>query len=165
MKKYLIYRNIEYNTTNTETPVVPSLASSVPSIIANSSPSDHPVVTRSRSDADGGEPTLSPPLPRSPIVSPVLLPIDDTNRTAIRQPADGLGNPSTSNTTTWRTNNNNNNDQEHRGMSWSSDDDDDEVPPSSRLRPVIIGGEDNANYHHSDDEDTLLTNLSLNTHN
>jgi hypothetical protein len=140
-------------------PIVPSLASSVPSIIANSSPSDHPVVIRSRSDADGGEPTLS-----SSIALPVLLPIDDTNRTAIRQPADGLGNPNTTNTSTWRASNNN---EERRVMSWSSDDedDDDEVPPSSRRRPVIIGGEDNTQYHHSDDEDTLLTNLSLNTHN
>jgi hypothetical protein len=141
--------------------VVPSLASSVPSIIANSSPSDHPVVIRSRSDADGEEPisSLSTALP-------VLLPLDDTNRTAIRQPADGLGNPSTTNTLTWRTN------EERRLMSWSSDDenddeddDDDVVPPSSRRRPVLVGGEDNPQYHHSDDEDTLIRNLSLNNHN
>jgi hypothetical protein len=150
---------MEYHPEDTETPVVPSLALSVPSIIANASPSssDHPVVIRSRSDADGEEPASSPP-----VASPVL-PLDDINRTAIRQPADGLGNPNTANTRTWRTNNNN---EERRVMSWSSDDDedeDDEVPPSSRLRPVLIGGEDNTQYHHSDDEDTLLTNLSLNT--
>jgi len=146
-----LQRRIEYNPINIEAPVVPSLASSVPSIIANSSPPDHPVITRSRSDADGEEPISSPPM-----ASPVLHPLDDTNRTAIRQPADGLGNPSTANTTTWRTNNNNN--EGRHVMSWSSDDnddEDDEVPPSSRLRPVLIGG-----------EDTLLTNLSLNnTHN
>lgn len=143
-----------------ETPVVPSLASSVPSIIANSSPTDHPVVTRSRSDADGEEPIPSPPT-----ASPVLISFDDTNRTAIRQPADGLGNPSTTHTATWRTSNTN---DERRVMSWSSNDendDDDEVPPSSRLRPVLIGGEDNTQYHHSDDEDILITNLSLNNHN
>ncbi|CAF1106276.1 unnamed protein product [Rotaria sp. Silwood1] len=150
-------RNIEYNPPNTDAPVVPSLASSVPSIIANSSPSDHSVVIRSRSDADGEEPISS-----SVVTSPVLLPQDDTNRTAIRQPADGLGN---SNTTTWRTNNNHNNNEEHRVTSWSSDDDDDEVPPSSRLRPVLIGGEDDRQNHHSNDEDTLVTNLSLNINN
>jgi hypothetical protein len=143
--------------------VVPSLALSVPSIIANSSSSDHPVVTRSRSDADGEEPISSPPT-----ASPVLHSFDDTNRTAIRQPADGLGNPSTTNALIWRTSNTN---EERRLMSWSSndeedeDDDDDVVPPSSRLRPVLIGGEDNTQYHHSDDEDTLLTNLSLTNHN
>jgi hypothetical protein len=154
----LIYRSPSYDSTITDSPVVPSLASSVPSIIANSSPVDPPVITRSRSDADGEEPTLSP------VASPVFLPLDDTNRTAVRQPADGLGNPSTTNTTTWRTSDSN---EERRVMSWSSDDDDDdndEVPPSSRLRPVLIGGEDNTQYHHSDDEDTLLTNLSLNPH-
>jgi hypothetical protein len=138
-------------------PVVPSLASSVPSIIANSSPTNHPIITRSRSDADGEEPTVSPP-----VVSPVLLSNDDTNRTAIRQPADGLGNP---NTTAWRTSDNNSNtNQERRVLSWSDDDEDDVVPPSSRLRPVLIGGEDNTPNHHSDDNDeTILTNLSLNT--
>ena len=55
---FLFFRNLiegfhsrknEYNPGNLEAaPVVPSLASSVPSIIANSSPSDHPDVTRSR---------------------------------------------------------------------------------------------------------------------
>ncbi|UJR22450.1 hypothetical protein I4U23_025508 [Adineta vaga] len=146
---------------NLETPVVPSLVSSVPSIIANSSPIDQSVVSRSRSNADGEEPTLTPP---------IVLPIDDTNRTAIRQPADGLGNPSTTNPNTWRTSNNL---DEHRVLSWSSDDnddDDDEVPPVSRLRPVLIGGEDNDTQHnHStindDNDDTILTNLSLNTPN
>ncbi|CAF0932548.1 unnamed protein product [Rotaria sordida] len=137
-------RNTQYNPPITDAPVVPSLASSVPSIIANSSSSDHSVVIRSRSDADGEEPTSLPS---------VVVSQDDTNRTAIRQPADGLGNSNT--TTTWQTNNNNNND-EHRVTSWSSDDDDDdddEVPPSSRLRPVLIGGEDDTQHHHSNDED------------
>ncbi len=141
--------------------MVPSLASSVPSIIANSSSPDHPVVTRSRSDADGEEPTLAPPA-----TSSVTFPVDDTNRTAIRQPADGLGNPSTTNPTTWRTSNSST--TERRVMSWSSTDEDDDeennnVPPSFRLRPVLIGGEDNTQYHQSDDDETILTNLSLNT--
>ncbi|CAF1030248.1 unnamed protein product [Adineta steineri] len=151
-----LQRNTQNSPPNTDSPVVPSLASSVPSIIANSSSTDHLAVIRSRSDADGEEPTLTPP---------IILPVDDTNRTAIRQPADGLGNPSTTNTTTWRTSNNT---EERRVISWSSDEDDDDdnnIPPSSRLRPVLIGGEDNTQHNHSNDDDTLLTNLSLNTQN
>ena len=155
---------------------MPSLALSVPSIIANSSPPDHPVVIRSRSDADGEEPSLSPPPPpptTTTTITPVVLPMSETNRTGIRQPADGLGNPSTTNTTSWRTTRT----HEDRPLaSWSSndeDDDDEQVPPSSRLRPVLIGGEDNPQYRHSDDDDddnnnnnnTLLTNLSLNNPN
>lgn len=157
---FSLSRHNERHSENLETPVVPSLALSVPSIIANSSPPDHPVVIRSRSDADGEEPSLSPPPPTTTL-SPVLHSMSETSRTAIRQPADGLGNPST----TTRTH------EDHPLVSWSSndedeDDDDEQVPPSSRLRPVLIGGEDNPQYHHSDDDDennnTLLTNLSLN---
>jgi hypothetical protein len=130
----------------------------VPSIIANSSPTAQPVIARSRSNADGEEPSLSPP---------VAPPIDDTNRAAIRLPADGLGNPSTTNTGVWRTSDNH---AERQLISWSSDDDDDdddddEVPLASRLRPVLIGGEDNPQVTHSNDDDTILTNLSLNTSN
>ena len=150
-----LQRTTEYNPANVETPVVPSLASSVPSIIANSSPTE-----QSRSNADGEEPSLA---------TPVVLPVDDTNRTAIRLPADGLGNPSTTNPNTWRTSTNV---DERRLTPSSSDDDEGEVPRASRLRPVLIGGEDDTQYsNHSnnipiDDNDiTILTNLSLNTSN
>ncbi|CAF3352852.1 unnamed protein product [Rotaria socialis] len=150
-------RSTPHSSAAIDAPVVPSLASSVPSIIGNSSSTDHPVVIRSRSDADGEEPTLSPP-----VVPPVPSPPVDSNRVAIRLPADGLGNSNT--TITWRPSNTN--DDARRLASWSSnDDDDDELPPSSRLRPVIIGGEDNTQSHRSDDEDTLLTDLSLNANN
>lgn len=155
----------ESNAGNDQAPVVPSLASSVPSIIDHSSPLDNPVVTRSRSDADGEEPTLSPSLPPPP----ALTASDDGHRPSIRQPADGLGNPSTMNLSSWRTSHR---DDEHDVLSWSNssnddddDDDDDEVPPSSRQRPVLIGGEDNRQYHPSTDADTLITNLSLNINN
>ncbi|CAF0869414.1 unnamed protein product [Adineta ricciae] len=150
-----LQRTTQYNPANDETPVVPSLASSIPSIIANSSPTD-----QSRSNADGEEPNLA---------SPAALPVDDTNRTAIRQPADGLGNPSTTNPNAWRTSTNV---DERRSVSSSSDDDEDEVPRASRLRPVLIGGEDDTHYNnHStnipidDNNNTILTNLSLNDSN
>lgn len=152
-------RNPEPDTATTNAPVVPSLASSVPSVIANSSTTDQSVVIRSRSDADGGEPSSSPPTTN---IIPAPAPLDETNRVAIRQPADGLGN---ANPTNWRTSNNNSNNEERSDLSWGSDDDDDGVPPSARQRPVIIGGEDNPLYHHSEDEETLLTDLSLNTNN
>lgn len=160
-----MYRINESNADPDQMPVVPSLASSVPSIIANSSPSDQPMVARSRSNADGEEPPpLSPPPPSSSSSSSDDDDDDDTNRTNIRQPADGLGNPSTVNLSTWRTSNHN---EEQNVLSWSSndDDDDDDVPPSARLRPVLIGGEDNTQSHHSNDDDLLISNLSLNTNN
>lgn len=141
-------------------PVVPSLASSVPSIIASST-TDSPVITRSRSDADGEEPVSSS------LVTSNQLPLDDTNRTVVaRQPADGLGNPSTNHTTTWRARVNH---PEQRVTSWDEDDDD-RIPPSSRLRPVLIGGEDERSTSHStaaaaddDGNATFFTNLSLDT--
>ena len=139
------------------------MTSSVPSIIANSSSSDQSIVTSSRSDADGEEPSGS-----ASAASFVSVPPDDNNRTAVRQPADGLGNSNTDNAVAWRTNNDN---EERRLMSWSIDDndddgdDDDEVPPTFRLRPVLIGGEDNVQNNYSDNEDVLLANLSFNSPN
>ena len=106
----------------------------MPSIIASST-SQSPVITRSRSDADGEEPLTSNQLPAGTVVT--------------RQPADGLGHPQT----TWRTRTN-----EQRVTSWSESEEDESVPPSSRLRPVLIGGEDERS---TENDPTLLSNLSL----
>lgn len=171
-QQFFFYRQTERNPEVLEAPVVPSLASSVASVIANSSSPDRPaVVSRSRSNADGEEPASSPLPPPARPITPVLVPTSETNRTGVRQPADGLGNPSTTNPTSWRTSQRH--DERHL-ISWSDndeEDDDDEVPPASRLRPVLIGGEDNPQFHHSDgdndddNDNTILTNLSLNNPN
>ena len=118
-----------------EPAIVPSLASSVASA---SSSSD--ATRRSRSDADGEEPTLVPPAPTT---------TDDSSRTVRRQPADGLGNP---NNHRWRTR-----DEEE------DEDEEDDRPPTSRLRPVLIGGEDERASTRVPPDDTvnLFNNLSL----
>ena len=122
-----------------EPPIVPSLASSVASVVVSSS-SDS--IRRSRSDADGEEPTLVPP--SSTIV--------DSSRTILRQPADGFGNP---NNNRWRTR-----DEEE---DKEDEEDEEDGPPSSRLRPVLIGGEDDRTSTRIPSGDTanLLNKLSL----
>lgn len=123
-----------------EPPIVPSLASSVASVVVTSSSSD--TIRRSRSNADGEDPTLVPPPPPTS---------DDSSRTIVRQPADGFGNP---NSNRWRTTDEREDEEEEE---------EDVGPPTSRLRPVLIGGEDDRTSTRlsSDDTVNLFNNLSL----